>query len=64
MKYIFRLLADTILEIIEAYYRLRNMFKKKSEPSLLASNILWCTNSQWMERLYAYKQLELWTADK
>lgn len=61
MKHLERLLTDMILEVIEAYIRLRNIFRDKPKPSLLVINVLWCTNSQWMDRLVAYHQLELWT---
>lgn len=61
MKHLERLLTDMILEVIEAYIRLRNIFRDKPKPSLLVTNVLWCTNSQWMDRLVAYRQLELWT---
>jgi len=64
MKHLLRLFTDAILETLEAGQRLGNIFRKKSQPSLMASNVLWCTNSEWMERLVAYKQLELWTKDK
>ena len=50
-----------VIEIVEAYYRLRNMFRKKPKPSLIATNVFWCTDSEWMDRLIAYRQLELWT---
>ena len=61
MKQLQRLFTDIVIEAVEAYYRLRNMFCKKPEPSLVANNIIWCTHSQWMDRLVSYKQLELWT---
>jgi hypothetical protein len=53
-----------ILDIIEGLNRLKNLFRKKPQPSLIASNVFWLTDSEWMERLVAYKQLELWTHDK
>jgi hypothetical protein len=64
MIHLIRLFADMVLSFIEGLERMRNMFRKKTEPSLLASNINWCTRSGWMDRLVSYKQLELWTADK
>lgn len=64
MIHLQRMFADAVLEAIEAYYRLRNAFRKKPDPSLIASNVFWCTNSEWMDRLIAYRQLELWTFDK
>jgi hypothetical protein len=64
MKHLLRFFTDIILEIIEASQRLRNIFRKKPLPSLMISNVLWCTNSEWMDRLVSYKQLELWTKDK
>jgi len=64
MKYINRLFADMAIDFIEGLYRLRNIFRKKPKPSLIASNVFWMTDSEWMDRLVSYKQLELWTADK
>ena len=64
MKHLIRLFTDVVLGFIEGLERMRNMFRKKPQPSLLTSNINWCTNSGWMDRLVAYKQLELWTFDK
>lgn len=61
MIHLQRLFADMVIETVEAYYRLRNMFRKKPEPSLIAFNVFWCTDSEWMDRLVAYRQLELWT---
>ena len=61
MEHIKRLLIDSILELIEGWDRIANIFRKKSTPSLIAANMFWCTNSEWMDRLVAYKQLELWT---
>ena len=62
MTHLLRFIADLILELEDGYDRL---FKRnKTKPSLLISNIDWCTNSGWMDRLVSYKQLELWTADK
>ena len=61
MIHIQRMFCDVVIEAIEAYYRLRNMFRKKPKPSLIASNVFWCTDSEWMDRLVAYRQLELWT---
>jgi hypothetical protein len=64
MKHLYWFITDMILELIEGVYRIKNIFHKKAEPSLIASNVFWVTDSQWMERLECYKQLELWTADK
>jgi hypothetical protein len=64
MKHIYWFVTDMILELIEGLNRIKNVFRKKSEPSLIASNVLWMTDSEWMERLVSYRQLELWTADK
>jgi len=61
MIHIQRLLVDGVIELIETYYRVRNMFRKKPKPSLIAFNVFWCTDSEWMDRLVAYRQLELWT---
>jgi hypothetical protein len=64
MTHLIRLFSDMVLSFIEGLERIKNMFRKKTEPSLLAANIDWCTNCGWMDRLVSYKQLELWTADK
>jgi hypothetical protein len=64
MKHVKHLFIDMILDIIEGLNRLKNLFRKKPQPSLIASNVFWLTDSEWMERLVAYKQLELWTHDK
>ena len=61
MKHLKNLFIDLILEFVEAMERTVNLFRKKTQPSLLAININWCTYSEWMDRLVAYKQLELWT---
>ena len=49
------------LEAVEAWDRTAYLFRKKPKPSLTACNVYWCTNSEWMDRLVAYKQLDLWT---
>jgi hypothetical protein len=64
MKHLYWFITDTILEFVEGLYRIKNIFRKTSKHSLITNNVLWLTNSQWMERLVSYKQLELWTADK
>jgi hypothetical protein len=64
MKHLKKLFIDLILEFVEAMERTANLFRKKSQPSLLAINIDWCTHSEWMDRLVAYKQLNLWTLGK
>jgi len=64
MKYLYWFITDTILDFIEGLNRLRNVFRKKPKHSLIVSNVLWCTESEWMDRLVSYKQLELWTKDK
>jgi hypothetical protein len=61
MNHILKLLVDSLIELYEAGDRIASFFRKKPEPSLIVSNILWCTESEWMDRLVAYKQLELWT---
>jgi hypothetical protein len=64
MKHLYWFITDMILDLIEGLYCLRNIFRKKSKHSLIVSNVLWCTESEWMDRLVSYKQLELWTKDK
>jgi hypothetical protein len=64
MKHLYWFITDSILDIIEGLNRVKNVFRKKTKPSLIASNVFWVTDSEWMERLVSYKQLELWTADK
>jgi hypothetical protein len=56
--------VDGVLEFFDGIERIQNVFKRKKQPSLLACNIWWCTNSGWMDRLVAYKQLDLWTFDR
>mgnify|MGYP006266428563 CR=1 FL=1 len=38
--------------------------KRPKEISLLAWGIHWCSNVSWVQRLEAYKQLELWVSVK
>jgi hypothetical protein len=64
MKHVYWFVTDMILELIEGLNRIKNIFRKKPEPSLIASNVLWMTGSEWMERLVSYRQLELWTNNK
>jgi hypothetical protein len=65
MIYLYRFVADVCIDTLEGMQRLVNFFKrKKDKPSLIVCNVLWFTESNWVERLVAYKQLELWTADK
>lgn len=64
MKHLENLFIDMILEFVEAMERTINLFRKKTQPSLLAINIVWCTHAEWMDRLVAYKQLNLWTLNK
>jgi hypothetical protein len=64
MKHFYWFITDAILELIEGLYRIKNTFCKKPEPSLIASNVFWVTDSEWIDRLECYKQLELWTNNK
>jgi len=64
MKHFIRLFTDIVVGTEECLYRIQNMFRKKPQSSLVTDNIYWCTHSGWMDRLVAYKQLELWTHDK
>ena len=64
MKYIYRLIADGMIELIDGIERIQNIFKRKERPSLIACNVWWFTNSEWMDRLVAYKQLDLWTFNR
>ncbi len=64
MIHLIRLFTDIVLGSIDAIERIQNMFRKKPQTSLIVDNINWCTRSGWMDRLVAYRQLELWTADK
>jgi len=64
MNHLIRLFTDTVLGFYDGVERIQNLFRKKPTPSLLVTNIDWCTNSSWMDRLVAFKQLSLWTADK
>ena len=65
MKYLLWFIADRILEVKDTWdYCIRFIKRTKTKPSLIVDNINWCTRSGWIDRLVAYKQLELWTADK
>jgi hypothetical protein len=65
MKYLLWFIADQILEMKDTWDRSIRFFKQtKTKPSLVVANIDWCTRSGWMDRLVAYKQLELWTHDR
>lgn len=64
MKHLIHLFTDIVLGFYDGLDRIQNMFRRKSQPSLLVANVDWCTHSEWMDRLVAYKQLELWTCDK
>lgn len=58
-------LIDLFLDIVDGFERMLFIIqRKKHNPSLIVDNVLWCTNSTWMERLIAYKQLSLWTYDR
>ena len=61
MIHVQRMFIDMFLEVVEAWDRTVSLFRKKPKPSLIASNVFWCTDSEWMDRLVAYRQLELWT---
>lgn len=64
MKHIENLFIDTVLGFFDGLERIQNMFRKKPKVTYLTANIDWCTNSNWMERLISYKQLDLWTSNK
>lgn len=64
MNHLMRLFTDVVLGFYDSLERFQNLFRKKKELSLLGANIYWCTHCEWMDRLIAYKQLELWTFDK
>ena len=38
--------------------------KPKPQPSLLAHSVDFSTNAGWMERLVAYRQLDIWLSNK
>ena len=40
------------------------MIRKPKQPSLLAHSIDFATNAEWMERLVAYRQLDIWLYNK
>jgi hypothetical protein len=63
MKQVKYMLGDLIVAICETMISLFNRVVRKPQPrpSLLAHNIAWCTESNWLERLRAYKQMDLWT---
>ena len=64
MNHLIRLFTDLVLGFYDAVERIQNLFRKKPQPSLICFNIDWCTRSEWMDRLVAYKHIDLWTADK
>jgi hypothetical protein len=63
MIHLQRFICDLILDTLQGFESL-NIFKSKPIPSLIAYNVYWCTNSEWLDRLIAYKQLEFWTYKK
>jgi len=40
------------------------LIRKPKQPSLLAWSIDFSTNAGWMERLVAYRQLDIWLSNK
>jgi hypothetical protein len=64
MKYILMFISDIFYNLIDGLERLTNIFRKKKEPSLLAHNVIWCTNAKWFDYIQAYKHLDLWTFKK
>jgi hypothetical protein len=40
------------------------LIHKPKQPSLLAHSIDFSTNAGWMERLVAYRQLDIWLSNK
>jgi hypothetical protein len=40
------------------------LIRKPKQPSLLARSMEFSTNGGWMERLVAYRQLDIWLSNK
>lgn len=40
------------------------LIRQPKQPSLLARSIDFSTNAGWMERLVAYRQLDIWLSNK
>lgn len=40
------------------------LIRQPKQPSLLAHSIYFATNAGWMERLVAYRQLDIWLSNK
>ena len=65
MIHIHRLILDIILGTLNTLQDIYMFFNwSKTPASLVAQNVYWCTQSKWMDRLIAYKQLDLWTLQK
>jgi len=55
---------DMFLEVVEAWDRTVNLFRKKPKPSLLAYNVHWFTNATWLDQVFSFKQEDLWISNK
>ena len=50
--------------ILDLLHDLMLLIRKPKQPSLLAHSIDFSTNAGWMERLVAYRQLDIWLSKK
>ena len=50
--------------ILDLLHDLMLLIRKPKQPSLLANSIDFATNAGWMERLVAYRQLDIWLSNK
>lgn len=58
--------ADIVLDIAEWLEGLYRYITRQplSEPSLLALNVDWFTNCNWIEQLIAFKQMDIYRSNK
>ena len=50
--------------ILDFVHDLMLLIRQPKQPSLLAHSIDFATNAGWMERLVAYRQLDIWLYNK
>ena len=50
--------------ILDFVHDLMLLIRQPKQPSLLAHSIDFATNAGWMERLVAYRQLDIWLSKK
>lgn len=64
MKQMKHAVVDVVLDVVEYFERIINCIKRvpRPGPTLLAHNIEWFTNSEWIERLVAFKHVNDYTS--